>query len=164
LVNSKKYEVKFNINKLRKAIGHCGEEDLRMTAKSYDYKLLGKFKTCEDCAVGKAKQNNTNQYWQQCSNNPRDILYIGILSIRGERFGGSKFWTLIIDDCTNYCWSYFLNKKSSLKEKDTSLILELRDQNIKVKILRWDDTGENTALKFECKSKVLCMAFEYEET
>jgi hypothetical protein len=71
---------------------------------------------------------------------------------------------LIIDDFTNYCWSYFLNEKSSLKEKDTSLILELRDQNIKVEILRWDDTGENTALKFECKSKVLCMAFEYEET
>jgi hypothetical protein len=43
----------------------------------------------------------------------------------------------------NYGWSYFLNKKSSLKEYVTSLILELRYQNIKVKILRCEDAGEN---------------------
>jgi hypothetical protein len=44
-----------NVNKLHKAIEHCGEETLRITAKSYDWKLLGKLETCEDWAVGKAK-------------------------------------------------------------------------------------------------------------
>jgi hypothetical protein len=47
-----------------------------------------------------------------------------------ESFGGSKFWDSIIDDCKNYCWSYFLNKKSSLKEKIKSFIFGLEDQNI----------------------------------
>jgi hypothetical protein len=34
VVNRKQYEVKFYINKLHKAIEHCGEEALRITAKS----------------------------------------------------------------------------------------------------------------------------------
>ena len=45
VVDSKKAEVKFDINKLHKAIGHCGEEALKITAKSYDWKLLRKLKT-----------------------------------------------------------------------------------------------------------------------
>jgi hypothetical protein len=66
---------------------------------------------------GKAKQKNTNKHWLEDSNNPGEGLYIDISSIKGKRFGGSKLWSLTIDDCKNYCWSYFLNKKSSLKEK-----------------------------------------------
>jgi hypothetical protein len=153
--------VKFDINKLHKAIGHCGEEALKITAKSYDWKLFGKLETCEDCAIGKAKQKNTNKEWLQGSKNPGERLYIDIISIKGESFGGSKFWALIIDDCTNYCWSYFLNKKSILKEKITSLILELKDLDIKVKILRCDDARENKALEDECKGKGLGITFEY---
>jgi hypothetical protein len=56
VVDSKKYEVKLDISKLHKAIRHCGKEPSRITAKSYDWKFLGKLETCEDCAVGKAKQ------------------------------------------------------------------------------------------------------------
>jgi hypothetical protein len=61
VINIKKYEVKFDKNKLHKAILQCGEDALRMTAKSYDWKLLGKLETCEDCTVGKEKQKNTNK-------------------------------------------------------------------------------------------------------
>jgi hypothetical protein len=61
----------------------------------------------------------------------------------------------------NYGWSYFLNKKCSLKENITSLILELRYQNIKFNILRFDDAGESKALENECKIKGLGIVFEY---
>jgi hypothetical protein len=36
VVKRKQYKVKFDINKLRKTIGHCGEEELKITYKSYD--------------------------------------------------------------------------------------------------------------------------------
>jgi mRNA-degrading endonuclease YafQ of YafQ-DinJ toxin-antitoxin module len=52
VVDSKKHDVKFDINKLHKAIRHCREEALRIKAKYYNRKLLGKLETCEDCAVG----------------------------------------------------------------------------------------------------------------
>jgi hypothetical protein len=63
VVNSKKYEVKFDINKVHKYIGHCGEEALRITTEAYDWKSLGKLESCEDCFVGKAKQKNTDKQW-----------------------------------------------------------------------------------------------------
>jgi hypothetical protein len=47
--NNKKYEVKFDINKIHKAIGYCGEETLKISSKSYNWKLLGKLETCEVC-------------------------------------------------------------------------------------------------------------------
>jgi hypothetical protein len=34
-------------------------------------------------------------------------LYIDISSMQETNFGGSKFWVLIIDDFSSYCWSYF---------------------------------------------------------
>jgi hypothetical protein len=66
-----------------------------------------------------------------------------------------------MDDCTNYCLNCFLNNKSSSKEMVTSLILELKDQSIKVKILRCEDAGENKALEDGCKIKGLSIVFEY---
>jgi hypothetical protein len=47
------------------------------------------------------------------------------------------------------------------ERKGLSLILELKDQNIKVKIQRCDDAGENKDLEDEYKSKVLAIVFEY---
>jgi hypothetical protein len=73
-------------------MGHCGEEALQITGKSYNWKLLGKIETYKDCAVGKEKQKNTNEHWLQGSKNPGERLYIEISSIEGEIFGGSKFW------------------------------------------------------------------------
>jgi hypothetical protein len=52
VVDSKKYEVKFDINKLHKAIGNCEEEALRITAKSYFLESLKLLKTF----VGKSKE------------------------------------------------------------------------------------------------------------
>jgi hypothetical protein len=50
----------------------------------------------------------------------------------------------MIDECKNYCWSYFLNKKITLKEKVSILILELKDQTIKIKILRCEEAVEKS--------------------
>jgi hypothetical protein len=43
--------------------------------------------------------------------NPRRKLSIDTSSVKTESFGGSKFWLLVVDDCTNVAWSGFLNEK-----------------------------------------------------
>jgi hypothetical protein len=48
-----------------------------------------------------------------------------------------------------------------LKEKVISLILKIKDQNIKVKNIQSYDSGEIKYLEDECKSKGLDIVFEY---
>jgi hypothetical protein len=88
-------------------------------------------------------------------------LYIDISLIKGTSFGGAKFWALIIDDFSSYCWSYFLERKDKLKDKVVELSKALKNDNIQVKFLRRDDAGENYALDKESKQQNLAVKFEY---
>jgi hypothetical protein len=56
VVDRKKSDVNFDIIRSIKRIENFGEEELRVAAKSYDWKLIGKVETCENFAVGKSKQ------------------------------------------------------------------------------------------------------------
>jgi hypothetical protein len=102
-----------------------------------------------------------NKDWKGGSNTPGERLYVDISSIKGKSFGGAKFWALIVDAFYGYCWSYFLKRKDELSNSVVSLIQELRNDNIFVKLLRLDDAGENYALEKACKHEKLCIKFEY---
>jgi hypothetical protein len=60
-VDSKIAEVKFDKNNLHGTIRRFGKEELRINAKSYNWKMHGKLVTCEDCVVRKAKENTGKQ-------------------------------------------------------------------------------------------------------
>jgi hypothetical protein len=64
-------------------------------------------------------------------------------SIKNESFGGSKFWLLVVDDYTDYCWSLFLKYKADLKDKMFNLLTDLKIAGIEVKYICCDDSGEN---------------------
>jgi hypothetical protein len=106
-----------DINKFHKMIGHCGTDRLKRTATIHNLKLKGELKVCEDCALAKARQKNVNQDWKGGSQAPGERVYLDICSIRDKSYGGSRFWVLIVDDYTYYCWSIFLKTKGNLKVK-----------------------------------------------
>jgi hypothetical protein len=112
-----KVKSKININNLHRIRGHCGEAATRMTGKSYGIDVVGKHKSCEACSVAKARQKNINRDWKGGSVITGERLYVDFSSIKGESYGGSKFWAFVVNDYSNYCWSYFLNRKSDLKNK-----------------------------------------------
>jgi hypothetical protein len=58
------------------------------------------------------------------SNFPGERLYVDL--IKDESFGGAKFWALIVDDCTDYCWSYVAKSMDQLKTKVVELVEELK--------------------------------------
>ena len=109
VVESKKETSKnmIDVNNLHKILGHCGEASARLTGKSLGYEVIGTFDTCEACSIGKARQKNVNKDWKGGSLTAGERLYVDISSIQGVSFGGAKFWTLIVDDYSGYCWSYF---------------------------------------------------------
>jgi hypothetical protein len=86
------------------------------------------------------------------SKNPGERIYVDTSSISGENFGGSNFWTLIVDDCIDFFWSSFLKKKSDLKDKVVNFTQEYKTKDIKVKFVSCD-AGENKALENHCKHK-----------
>jgi hypothetical protein len=110
VLETKKHNT-IDVNNLHKVLGHCGEVNARLTGKAYDYEVTVKFDVCEACSVAKARLKNINKEWKEGSLIRGERLYVDISSIKGTSFGKAKFWALIIDDFSSYCWSYFLKKK-----------------------------------------------------
>jgi hypothetical protein len=65
-----------------------------------------------------------NKNWLASSNMPGERLYVDISSIKERSIGGANFWALIVDDFTDYCWSFALKKKSDLKIKIKTLLTD----------------------------------------
>jgi hypothetical protein len=59
----------------------------------------------------KERPKNVSKKWLGSSNVPGKRLYIDISSIKEFSFKGAKFWALIVDDCTDYCWSFVMKNK-----------------------------------------------------
>jgi len=88
-------------------------------------------------------------------------LCIDISYVSESSYAGSKFWLLIMDDCTGMLWSKFLKNKSDTAEKVIKLIKEFKSQSLKVKYIRCDNAGENQSLKQQCDQEGLGVNFEF---
>jgi hypothetical protein len=119
------------------------------------------FKVCKDCTVAKARQKNLNQVWKGGIQVPGERVYLDIRNTRDESYGGSYFWVVLVDDCTDYCWSKSLKKKSDFKGKVLTLLTDLNVAGIYVKKLRCDDSCENKALFEACQSQGYGLKFEF---
>jgi hypothetical protein len=124
---------------------------LERTARIHGFKLFGEFKTCKQCAISKARQKSINKEWKGSSQIPGERLYIDISSIKNASYGKSKFWALVVDDYTDYCWSTFLKSKGELKAKMMILLTALKIAGIEVKFIWCDDSGENKAFYNYCR-------------
>jgi hypothetical protein len=78
---------------------------------------------------------------------PGECLYVDIRSIKERSFGGAKFWALIVDDYTDYCWSFVMKKKLDIEARIKTLLTNSKIANRIVKFIRCDDAGENMTIK-----------------
>jgi len=89
-------------------------------------------------------------------------LFINISLTEHKSYGKAKFWLLVVDNATNFCWSFFLKSKSETKKVMIDLIKELSDKNkIKVKKIRCDNSGENRSFQQAAKQERLGITFEF---
>ena len=151
-----------NINQYHELLGHVGTEKLKNTANKIDLKLTGKFIKCEDCALSKARQKNLNKDLILRATKKGERLFMDILSIKCENLGKAKFWLLLIDDATDYCFSFFMKQKSDLSKIVQDFVNNLKAQyGIKVGIIHCDNAGENKKLEANSKKDGLGLKFEY---
>jgi hypothetical protein len=141
--------------------GHCGQEILNKKIKVYGFKSTGSFDTCEQCAIAKVLQKNINKNWLGSSNLPGERLYFDVSSIKERIFGVAKFWALIVDDYTDYCWSFVIKNKLDIKARIKMLLTNLKIANRIVKFIRCDNAGENMTMKNDPEIKSFGIKFEF---
>ena len=117
---------KKNVNNLHVKLGHQLETITWSTAKATGIQVTGMFKPCEDCALGKAKQCAVSKMAVPHSHILGERLFFDISSPSTPTFGGKRHWLLVINNCSNYCWSFFLWEKSDLARKMLGLINTLK--------------------------------------
>jgi hypothetical protein len=117
-----------DINVLHAVLGHANEDTIKRTALYYNIKLTGNFVKCHHCALAKAKQKSVSKQADKDRKATRicERLNFDISSVKATKFGGSKFWLLIVDEFSNMCWSFFLQRKSELPKRMMELIRNLR--------------------------------------
>jgi hypothetical protein len=115
-----------DINDFHRSMGHVHEDSLRIMADYYGLKLRGQFHTCFECSLAKIRQRNVGKTTEKTSEIPGERLMVDISSVRSPSLGGSKFWIMVLDDCTDMCWSMFVSAKSHLPEQVVMLIKRLR--------------------------------------
>jgi hypothetical protein len=103
------------------------------------------------------KGNNTVQAERNAEG-----LFFDIGSIKAKSYGGSKFWLLVVDNKTDFAWSYFLKNKSDMPNKITGLIKQLKTKyKYEVKLLHCDNAGENKSTKKLCDKLGFAVDFEF---
>jgi hypothetical protein len=73
--------------------------------------------------------------WKGGSQVLGERLFMDISSVRDLSLGGYKFWVLVVDECTDHCWSIFLKTKSELKSKMMTLLTDLKIAGVNVKFI-----------------------------
>ena len=151
-----------NINKYHELTGHVEIETLKNTAKRMNLRLTGNFMKCEDCALSKARQKNLNKNPVPRATKKGEQFFMDISSIKCESLGKAKFWLLLIDDATDYCFSFFMKKKSDLSKIVLDFVNNLKmHHSITVGIIHCDNAGENKRLEADSKRDRYNLKFEY---
>ena len=79
-----------NVNTLHQELGHPSEATTRAMGKARNLKVMGSFKPCESCFVGKAKKTKVSKKLNKQSEVPGERLCIDISSLKVMSIGGKK--------------------------------------------------------------------------
>jgi hypothetical protein len=75
-------------------------------------------------------------------------IYIDISSVKNSSFGGAKYWILMEDEKSHFCWSLFATNKSDLSSKVIPVLKRIKKEiQIEIKIIRCDNAAENKKLQ-----------------
>ena len=151
-----------NRDKWHAMLGHCGESVGNTTAKVMGIELSGKLQKCEHCVIEKIRKKNIPKNVEYTIEKPGELMYLDISSMKQASGGGNKHWILLVDRATDFKISWFVKKKNDQIEVVSKFLSNLKaSNNIQVKYIRLDNSGENKALEQECLRLGLGIQFEY---
>ena len=93
---------KKNVNNLHVELSHPFQTITHATTKDLGIQVTGTLKPCEDCLLGKAKQQMVSKKAVPHSRYFGEWLFFDISSPSTPTFSGKWHFLLVIDDCSDY--------------------------------------------------------------
>jgi hypothetical protein len=135
-----------DFNKFHNMLVHPHNVTLKETAKANNIQLAGvHHRPCTHCAEAKIRMKMIPK---EPSENTATVkgkrLMIDISWIKTESVAKNRYWLLIMDEYTNFSWSYFMKNKDDQVSIVIKHIKMLQNEpKIKVKYIGCDKSGEN---------------------
>jgi hypothetical protein len=125
-------------------LGHPNDAVLKATAKKFNLKYSSTPMPCKNCDCAKINiKNFPKEPPTFLAKEKGDRTMFDISSVNALSQGGIQFWSLVMDDYMNYCWSFCLLHKDDLPQVMLQW-LNKSPPNIRFKkCFRCDTAGEN---------------------
>ena len=92
---------------------------------------------------------------------PEERLFIDTSRIKAVSLGGAKFWEMVVDNHTNFTWSFFLKSEDTQNKPIMQLLKFLEKEGKKFKLICCNNAGENCALEKDCADNQLQIKLKY---
>ena len=83
-------------------LGHPSAETRNMTTKKLNLNYMPHDEICESCIKGKQRQKNIPKETELKAEKAGERVYFDISSIQYKSLGGSKFWSLFVEEYTGF--------------------------------------------------------------
>jgi hypothetical protein len=103
-------------------MGHVNNKLLTSTAKYYGINLTGKLKLCINCAHAKIKRHPIPAAHISRATDIEHRLFLDITHLPTPSIGANNYWLLVLDDATDFAFSFFLKNKSESPSKIIPLL------------------------------------------
>ena len=161
---------RLNIKKAHELLGHMNEEMTRKAAKHLGWEITkGTMKTCESCAIGKAKQKNVPKKSDHVGSKANgERVFLDIATIKGEKDGpppnARRNWRIMVDERTQMKFSMFCTTKDGMVIPTLNQLARWNQNGMTVKYIRLDNAGENIKLQKVSDSADYKMNLQFEFT
>ena len=162
--------IKMSIDRAHAILGHSSEGKTRQTAAALGILITrGALKTCESCAISKAKQKNVNDV----SEGEKAVKYNGRVyhdiatvkeSEEDKALGRKTVWHITAEETVNFKRSKFFVSKSDMPKDMCVFMQQEMSRGHPISIIRQDNAGENKKLVTLAHSQEWKLATIFENT
>jgi hypothetical protein len=128
---------------------------LKETAKANNIQLTGvNHRPCTHCAEAKIRMKKISKEAAHTATIKGERIMIDLSWIKTESVTKNHYWLLIMDEYTNFWWSYFLKTKN----EQVSVIIKhfqrlQNDTKVKVKCICCNNSGENHDIQINFRER-----------
>lgn len=118
---------------------------------------------CEGCILGKQHRTEFPRNNTKRAQTPGELFHADLCGMMStQSLGGSSYFLLLKDDCSRYCFIYFLKKKTEVLEKLKECYSEVQAQGHLIRRLRTD--GGREFCNAEIRNFLLSKSIKHEVT